>query len=73
MAARTLDQVNIRTANVPATVAFECDDRPAMIARLEMAGVAVVRTDCPSARLIQLLVEAWNGILLELNFTRDFT
>ena len=54
-------------------VALECDDLPTMFARLETAGLGVVRKDYPPANLCQLFVEERNGIILELNFRLDQT
>lgn len=49
-------------------VALNCDDMPGMLARIEAAGVEVVRFDYPPANISQLFLRERNGIILELNF-----
>ncbi|OCC25522.1 hypothetical protein MB02_02495 [Croceicoccus estronivorus] len=49
-------------------VALECDDHPAMLAKLEAAGLEVSLSDIPQIGLRQIFVHEPNGVLLELNF-----
>lgn len=49
-------------------VAFDCEDEPAVRARLEHAGIPFVRKEYPGAKLVQLNVRDPNGVKVELTF-----
>lgn len=49
-------------------VALECTDQPAMIARLDEAGLPWSENDLSSIGLRQVFVTDPNGVLFELNF-----
>ncbi|MBT6278277.1 MAG: hypothetical protein HOI95_29595 [Chromatiales bacterium] len=49
-------------------VAFSAEDIPATVARLEEAGIEMIRRDVPEARAHQIFIQDPSGVTVELNF-----
>jgi len=66
-------QVDLRSrgTGVIDHIAFRCEDFPAMVKRLQTAGLYHRVRQLPQLGLVQILVNDPNGITLELNFSGE--
>jgi catechol 2,3-dioxygenase-like lactoylglutathione lyase family enzyme len=63
-----LDRMGLRRPDGPVDhLAFAAEDRDALAARLEAAGIQAVANDVPAAGIRQLFLEDPNGVRIELN------